>query len=60
TFNTAEVIPGFTQAIEGQTVGSQVLVVIPPAMAYGDVGEGNTNELAGETLVFTIDILGIG
>jgi peptidylprolyl isomerase len=59
-FNTSGLIPGFTQAIEGQTVGSQVLVVIPPAMAYGDVGEGNTNELAGETLVFVIDILGLG
>jgi peptidylprolyl isomerase len=59
-FNTAGVIPGFTQALEGQTVGSQVLVVIPPALAYGESGEGNTHELAGQTLVFIVDILGLG
>jgi peptidylprolyl isomerase len=60
TFNTAEVIPGFTQALEGQTVGSQVLVVIPPALAYGTAAEGSTSELADQTLVFIIDIVGLG
>jgi peptidylprolyl isomerase len=59
-FNTSGVIPGFTQALEGQTVGSQVLVVIPPALAYGEAAEGNTHELAGQTLVFVVDILGLG
>jgi peptidylprolyl isomerase len=59
-FNTAGVIPGFTQALEGQTVGSQVLVVIPPALAYGTTAEGSTNELADQTLVFIIDIVGLG
>jgi peptidylprolyl isomerase len=60
TFNTAQVIPGFTQALEGQTVGSQVLVVIPPALAYGTLAEGSTSELADQTLVFIIDIVGLG
>ncbi|MFT4030695.1 MAG: FKBP-type peptidyl-prolyl cis-trans isomerase [Protaetiibacter sp.] len=50
-------VTGFVQALEGQTVGSQVLVVIPPALAYGEKSDSNTNELAGETLVFVIDIL---
>lgn len=59
TFNTAQVIPGFTKALEGQTVGSQVVVVIPPAEAYGEKSKTNTSELAGQTLVFVIDILGI-
>ncbi|GAB3606859.1 FKBP-type peptidyl-prolyl cis-trans isomerase [Conyzicola nivalis] len=59
-FNTAEVIPGFTQALEGQTVGSQILVVIPPALAYGTAAEGSTSELADQTLVFIIDIVGLG
>jgi peptidylprolyl isomerase len=59
TFNTAQVIAGFTQALEGQTVGSQVLVVIPPALAYGEASDTNTSDLAGQTLVFIIDILGI-
>jgi peptidylprolyl isomerase len=60
TFNTAEVIPGFTQALEGQTVGSQVLVVIPPALAYGTAAEGSTSDLADQTLVFIVDIVGLG
>ena len=59
-FNTAEVIPGFTQALEGQTVGSQILAVIPPALAYGTAAEGSTNALADQTLVFIIDIVGLG
>ncbi|WP_300264709.1 FKBP-type peptidyl-prolyl cis-trans isomerase [Microbacterium sp.] len=49
-------VPGFVEALEGQKVGSQILVVIPPAQAYGEEGESD-HELAGKTLVFTIDIL---
>jgi len=49
-------VPGFVQALAGQKVGSQVLVVIPPALAYGE-GEVNEEDLTGQTLVFVIDIL---
>lgn len=52
------VIPGFAQALEGKTVGSQVLAVIPPELGYG---EQSTNKIpANSTLVFVIDIIGIG
>lgn len=51
------VIPGFAQALEGQTVGSQVMVVVPPDAGYGDQEQGLIP--AGSTLVFVIDILGI-
>jgi peptidylprolyl isomerase len=51
------VVPGFAQALEGQTVGSQVLVVIPPELGYGDEEQGSIP--ADSTLVFVIDILGI-
>lgn len=57
-FETTGVVEGFQQALEGQTVGSQVLVVIPPAFGYGE-GEINDADLTGETLVFVIDILGV-
>lgn len=50
-------VPGFSKALVGQNVGSQVLVVIPPADGYGE-GDINTTDLKGETLVFVIDILG--
>ena len=59
-FNTAEVIPGFTKALEGQTVGSQILVVIPPVDGYGTAAAGSTSELADQTLVFIVDIVGLG
>ncbi len=53
---TTKFVAGFTKALEGQTVGSQVLVVIPPADGYGE-GTINSTDLKGETLVFVIDIL---
>ncbi len=51
------VVPGFAQALEGQTVGSQILAVIPPELGYGDAGQGAIP--GGATLVFVIDILGL-
>lgn len=58
-FSTAigvgQVIPGWDEALVGQTVGSRMLLVIPPELAYGTV-EGH--QLQDETLVFVVDILG--
>ncbi len=56
-FATTAVVPGFKKALEGQTVGSQVLAVIPPADGYGDQAQGSIP--AGATLVFVVDILGV-
>lgn len=57
TTEQGQVIQGFSNALIGQTVGSQVLAVIPPSLAYGDQGAGAIP--AGATLVFVIDILGV-
>lgn len=58
SFPTTGVIAGFAQAMVGQPVGSQVLVIIPPDLGYGPQGG---NEQAGikkdDTLVFVVDIL---
>lgn len=52
------VIPGFAKALIGQTVGSRVVAVIPPADGYpADQWPNSIPE--GGTLVFVIDILGI-
>src|SRR5690606_35791579 len=48
-------VPGFVQALSGQKVGSQVLVVIPPELGYGDADQGAIPP--NSTLVFVIDIL---
>jgi peptidylprolyl isomerase len=58
-FQVGGVVEGFAAAIVGQKVGSQVLVTIPPSLAYGEESETNSSELAGQTLVFLIDIISI-
>lgn len=52
------VVEGFSEAVTGETVGSQVIAVLPPAVAYGE-GEINDSDLKGQTLVFVIDILAV-
>lgn len=53
----AEVIPGFSKALIGQKVGSQVGVVVAPEDGYGEAGSG---AIPGDaTLFFVIDILGV-
>lgn len=52
------VVPGFSDAVTGATVGSQVLAILPPDSAYG-AGKINDKDLKGQTLVFVIDILGV-
>lgn len=47
-----QVITGWDEQLLELPVGSQLMLVIPPEEAYGDEGD-----LAGETLVFVIDIL---
>ncbi|MGV8977152.1 MAG: FKBP-type peptidyl-prolyl cis-trans isomerase [Cellulomonas sp.] len=49
------IIPGWVQGLVGQTVGSQVLLVIPPDLAYGADAKGKIP--ANSTLTFVVDIL---
>jgi peptidylprolyl isomerase len=51
------VVPGFKKALVGQTVGSQVVAVIPPADGYGSDGNSQAGIKGTDTLVFVIDIL---
>lgn len=46
------VIEGWEKSLDGAAQGSQIVMVIPPAAAYGDQGE-----LAGKTLIFVADVL---
>lgn len=54
TIGAGQVIAGWDEGLVGQTVGSRVLLVIPPDKGYG-AAEGH--ELQEETLVFVVDIL---
>ena len=55
TVGSGQVIDGWDQGVVGQTVGSQVLLVVPPSLGYGDTETGSIP--AGSTLVFVVDIL---
>jgi peptidylprolyl isomerase len=50
-------IQGWQDGIPGMRVGGRRKLVIPPAQAYGVEGSGH--RLAGKTLIFVIDLLGI-
>jgi peptidylprolyl isomerase len=54
-----QVLPGWDKGLVGQTVGSRVLLVIPPAEGYGSAGNSSgTIAIKGtDTLVFVVDIL---
>jgi FKBP-type peptidyl-prolyl cis-trans isomerase len=61
TLNGAPVggaVKGLIQALVGRTVGSRLLVVVPPALGYGATGNPRAGIAAKDTLVFVIDILG--
>jgi peptidylprolyl isomerase len=52
-----QVIKGWDTGLVGQTVGSRVLLVIPPADGYGSAGSSSAGIKGTDTLVFAIDII---
>lgn len=54
----AGIVPGLAQGLVGKTVGSQVIVVIPPEFGY-PAGQAPATIPDGSTMVFVVDILGI-
>jgi len=56
-------VPGWDKGLVGQTVGSRILLVVPPADGYGAKGsppiggEGSPPIGAKDTMVFVVDIL---
>ena len=52
-----QVIPGWDTGLVGQTVGSRVLLVIPPADGYKAAGQPSAGIKGTDTLVFAIDII---
>lgn len=58
TFATTGVVKGFGAALVGQKVGTKLVVSIPPEYGYGEAGSSQ-HELAGQTLVFVIEILDV-
>jgi FKBP-type peptidyl-prolyl cis-trans isomerase len=57
TFPTTGVVPGFSAALVGAAVGSQVLAVLPPSQGYGEAGQPSAGIEGTDTLVFVVDVL---
>jgi peptidylprolyl isomerase len=54
---TGQVIAGWDEGLVGQTVGSQILLVVPPDKGYGTTGSSDGTIKGTDTLVFVVDIL---
>lgn len=50
------VVKGWDSTLVGQKIGSRVLLTITPADGYGEKTAQSTSELAGQTLVFVVDL----
>ena len=52
-----QVIKGWDQGLVGQTLGSRMLLVIPPELGYGAQGNPSGGIKGSDTLVFVVDVL---
>jgi FKBP-type peptidyl-prolyl cis-trans isomerase len=57
TVGRAQVVSGLDRGLVGQTVGSRVLLVVPPDDGYGAAGNASFGVRGTDTLVFVVDIL---
>lgn len=58
-FVTTGALPGIADAVVGQTVGSQILAVVPASAGYGGEALVQMGFEADDTMVFVLDILGV-
>ena len=54
-----QVIKGWDEGVAGMKVGGRRKITIPPNLGYGAAGAGGVIK-GGETLVFVVDLLGVG
>lgn len=54
------VIPGWDKTLVGATIGSRVIMAIPPDMGYGEAGNPQAGIKGTDTLYFVVDILAAG
>ena len=47
----------FDEGLVGQTIGSRVLLVIPPDKGYGTDGKAQAGIAGTDTLIFVVDLL---
>ena len=52
-----EFIQGWDQGLVGQTVGSRVVLAIPPSLGYGEQGNEGAGIKGTDTIYFVVDVL---
>ena len=57
SIGVGQVVPGWDKELVGKTVGSRVILSIPPADGYGDKGNESAGIKGTDTLFFVVDIL---
>ena len=60
SFPLDEVIPGFRDGLVGQTVGSQVVIIVPPGTGYSAEDLELMGYQATDVMVYVVDILDAG
>ncbi|MEU2421227.1 FKBP-type peptidyl-prolyl cis-trans isomerase [Streptomyces sp. NPDC007851] len=59
TVGRGATLPALDRAVQGGRAGSRVLVVAPPAAAYGTTGSAQLGVTGKDTVVFAVDILNV-
>jgi len=55
----SQVLAGLSDGLKGATVGSRVMLVIPPSLGYGpEGGQASAGIKKTDTLVFVVDVIG--
>ncbi|MFV0425764.1 MAG: FKBP-type peptidyl-prolyl cis-trans isomerase [Beutenbergiaceae bacterium] len=57
TFSLNGVVPGWSEGIPGNVVGSRLLISIPPELGYGEAGNPQAGIAGTDTIVFVVDIM---
>jgi peptidylprolyl isomerase len=52
-----QVIPAWDKVLVGKTVGSRILMTVPPSDGYGSTGNSSAGIKGTDTLVFVVDIV---
>jgi peptidylprolyl isomerase len=55
-----QVVEGWDQALPGVTVGSRIIVAIPPELGYKAKGKPEAGIKGTDTMYFVVDVLGAG